>query len=330
MAFVYVSNADSGDICVLHMGEDGALRPHSSLQLGGNLMPMALAPQSNRLYVARRSEPMAVLSLAVDPLTRHLSLLGETPLPASMAYLGIEGLGRYLLAASYPSHQITVSPIAPDGLAMPVQQVLPTGPNAHAIMASPCNRFVLASSLGGGALMVFVLQADTGHLRFSHQWQARAGAGPRHFRFDPQGRFVYLLNELDGTLDVLRWNSADGQLNAIQTLSTIPPAFDGKPWAADLHLTPDGRHLYTSERSSSSLAHFEVNAATGRLTAKGHTAVESQPRGFAIDPTGRHLLVAGQTSHHLGCWAIDADSGALSFQQRMPVGQGPNWVEVLA
>ena len=141
---------------------------------------------------------------------------------------------------------------------------------------------------------------------------------------------IDLLNELDGTVDVLDWDADQARLILVQTVGILPTGFTGQPWAADLHLTPDGRHLYASERTSSTLAHFLVDAATGRLALQGHVSVETQPRGFAIDPTGRHLLVVGQLSHHLSRWAIDPESGQLDCQQRISVGQGPNWVEILA
>jgi 6-phosphogluconolactonase len=178
--------------------------------------------------------------------------------------------------------------------------------------------------------MVFALSAETGRLSPLTSWTARSGAGPRHFRFDSAGRFVYLLNELDGTVDVLAWQASTGSLEHLQTVNILPPAFSGKPWAADLHLTPCGRYLYASERTSSTLAHLAVDANTGRLSLLAHTQVEAQPRGFAIAPSGRYLLVVGQLSHHLSCFSIDTETGQLRLQQRIPVGQGPNWVEVLA
>jgi 6-phosphogluconolactonase len=331
MAHVYVSNADSGDVSVLDWAADGRLRLQSTVKLGGNLMPMALSPCRRMLYVARRSEPMAVLSLAIDPQSGALHRVGESALPASMAYISTDIAGRFVLAASYPGHRLSVSPVAQDGTVGAVQQVVPTAPHAHAIVASPCNRHVLATSLGGGEIMVYGFHAETGHLSLASTWQARAGAGPRHIRFAPSGRFVYLLNELDGTLDVLAWDAQHGRLKAVQSgVDILPPGFAGQPWAADLHLTPDGRHLYASERTSSTLAHWTVDADTGALTLQGHTAVETQPRGFAIDPSGRYLLVAGQLSHHLGCYAMDPVTGQLRLQQRIAVGQGPNWVEILA
>lgn len=329
MTRVYVSNADSGDVTVLQMDGQGLLSLQSQVRVGGNLMPMAISPDHTRLYVARRSDPLALVTLAIDPATRDLSLMHEASLPASMAYVSTDHTGRYVLAASYQGAQLTVSPVGPDGVGV-VQQVVTTGPHAHAILPSPCNRYVLATSLGGGELMVLAWSAETGRLSPLTSWPVRSGAGPRHFRFDSAGRFVYLLNELDATVDVLAWYASSGSLEHVQTVNILPPDFAGKPWAADLHLTPCGHYLYASERTSSTLAHLAVDAATGRLSLLAHTAVETQPRGFAIDPSGRYLLVVGQLSHHLSCLAIDTDTGQLRLQQRIPVGQGPNWVEVLA
>jgi 6-phosphogluconolactonase len=330
MAHVYVSNADSGEVSVLRMDGRGQLTAQSTLQLGGNLMPMAISPDKTKLYLARRSDPFSLVTLAIDPVTRDLFFMAEAALPASMAYVSTDHTGRYVLAASYQGAQLTVSPVGLDGVVHPVQQVVLTGPNAHAIFPSPCNRYVLATSLGGEELMVFAWSAESGHLSPMTSWIARSGAGPRHFRFDSVGRFVYLLNELDGTVDVLDWHASTGSLEHVQTVSILPLGFAGKPWAADLHLTPCGRFLYASERTSSTLAHLTVDATTGRLSLQAHTQVETQPRGFAIDPSGRYLLVVGQLSHHLSCFVIDTDTGDLRLQQRIPVGQGPNWVEILA
>jgi 6-phosphogluconolactonase len=107
----------------------------------------------------------------------------------------------------------------------------------------------------------------------------------------------------------------------------LPPGFDGKPWAADIHLTPDGRFLFASERTSSTLAGFRVDAATGQLTAIGSVPTEKQPRGFAIDPSGRFLAAVGELSDGMTVYAIDQTSGVLSKQASYPVGKKPNWVE---
>jgi 6-phosphogluconolactonase len=331
---VYVSNAGSGSLSVLGLDEtNGALATLQTVELGGLLMPMALSPDRRRLFVARRSEPLAVVSLAIDPHDGHLTRLGEGPLPASMAYIVCDRGGRFLFSASYGSHQIAVSPIGVDGIVSPAQQVLPTGPNAHAIRADASNRFVFSTALGAGVVMQWRFDAATGALTPNDPpaLAIRAGAGPRHLELHPNGHVAYLLNELDATIDVLALDPERGTLRVRQTIASLPPGFDaGAPWAADLHLTPAGRFLYTSERRSSTLAAFRVDAASGALTALGHVAVQTQPRGFAITPSGRWLVVAGQLSHRVGVFAIDPDSGALTLAHEHDVGHDPNWVEIVA
>jgi 6-phosphogluconolactonase len=110
----------------------------------------------------------------------------------------------------------------------------------------------------------------------------------------------------------------------------MPPGVVGKPWAADIHFTPDGRFLYTSERRSSTLAAFAVDPKGGWLTLVGRAETETEPRGFAIDPSGRWLLAVGQASHRLRVHAIDGKTGALSPHAEMEMGRNPNWVEIVA
>ncbi len=329
---VFVSHADSGDVHSLALEHDGTLRPLQVTPLGGTLMPMAQSPCGRWLYVARRSEPLAVLTLVIDRASGQLHLLGEAALPASMAYISTDQTGRYLFAASYQGDLLSVSPIAPDGLVGEAQQTIPTGRHAHAIVATPSNHHVLATCLGGGQLLQFHLDASTGQLTPNDPpaWNARAGAGPRHLRFHRNGRWVYLLNELDASIDLLHFDPDTGLLMHRQSLSSLPPGFGGEPWAADLHLTPDGRFLYSCERRSSTLAAFAVNQTSGALALLGHMPTETQPRGFAITPDGRQLLAVGQSSHHLSRYAIDTTTGALTLQQRLPVGQNPNWIEISA
>lgn len=326
--FVFISHADSGDVHTLALNADGDLRPVSAVTLGGTLMPMALSPCGRWLYVARRSEPLAVITLAVDATTGQLQSLGEAALPSSMAYVSTDPSGRWLFAASYPANCVSVSPIADSGIAGDVQQLVATQPHAHGILSAPDNRHVLVTSLGGDQVLQFRFDAATGQLspNTPPAWPQRPGVGPRHLRFHPNGRYVYLLNELDATLDVLAFDASTGTLAHLQTVPTVPPGFTGPPSAADLHLTPDGRWLYTSERTSSTLAAFAVDASTGRVEPRGHTATESGPRGFAITPDGQQMLAVGQLSHHLSRYRIHPSTGALTLQQRLPMGQNPNWI----
>ena len=130
-------------------------------------------------------------------------------------------------------------------------------------------------------------------------------------------------------MDLLGYDAQRGTLEHRKSWPTLPPGFDGKPWAADLHLTRDGRFLYTSERNSSTLAMWAVDAASGELTLIGHQPTEQQPRGFQIDPAGRWLLAAGQLSNSVTAYRIDTGTGRLTPRARLPVGKNPNWVEIV-
>jgi 6-phosphogluconolactonase len=328
----YVSNSGSGDLWVLRLDPERAeLNPTQRVSVGGQVMPLALSPDHRFLYAARRSDPLAVLSFAIDARSGELTKLGEAPLPQSMAYIATDRSGRWLFSASYGGHLIAVGAIDANGVAQPAHQVIATEPHAHAIQADRSNRFVFATSLGGGVVMQMRFDVATGQLTPNTPPLLRphAAASPRHFVFSPDARFVYLLNELDATIDVLAFDATTGTLRTTQTTGSLPPGFSGAPWAADLHLTPDGRFLYTSERRSSTLAGFRVDAGSGALAPIGHVPTEAQPRSFAITPDGRHLIVAGQASHRLGVYAIDAQTGALRRHGECAVGQTPNWIETL-
>lgn len=330
MIVVYVSSADSGELLAFRLDPlEGTLAPLQTLTPGGKVMPMALAPDRRRLYLVRRSEPFEALAFSVDPASGMLESIGAGPLPHSMANIATDPGGRFLFSASFGGNLVAVSPIGGDGVVGAALQVLPTGPKAHAIQADPSGRYVFATSLGGGVVLQYRFDATTGRLTPNAVPELRPhrDASPRHFVFGADGRVVYLLGELDGKIDVLALDAETGTLRCLQTVSALPSGFEGEPWAADLHLRPDGGFLYASERRSHTLASFAVDAATGRLTPLGHKATEEQPRGFGITPDGAFLIVAGEVSHHLSVYRIDAHTGALHLASRCPAGRAPNWIE---
>jgi 6-phosphogluconolactonase len=330
---VYIANADSHDISVLRL-EPGvaALAEVERFAVGGAVMPLALHPDRRVLYASLRSEPFEVASLGVDPASGRLRELGRAPLPASMCWISTDRAGRFLLAASYGDSVVSVGPIGPDGVAGPAQQVVRTESNAHSIRVDPGNRHAFAACLGGGVIRQFRFDAASGRLTDNDPpaWSARTGAGPRHFAFHPRLPMVYLLNELDAGIDAIEFDAGSGRFGARRTVSALPPGFSGgAPWAAEIRLTPDGRFLYASERRSSTLAGFAIDATTGQLASLGSTLTEAQPRGFAIGPDGRSLIAVGQASHRLSHYAIDAGHGGLTKLADQAVGHNPNWVEIV-
>jgi len=331
-AVAYVSNADSRDISVLKLDRDkGTVQAMQTVDTGGVVMPMALSPDKRFLYAALRSEPFSVATYAIDARSGALTRVGTAPLPDSMANIMTDRTGRWLFAASYGGHKISVSPIGTDGVARPATSVLPTGKNAHAAIIDAANKNLLVTNLGSDQVLQYGFDAVTGKLTPNDPAAlvTRSGAGPRHLVFHPDGKHAYLLYELDASLDLLAYDAQHGTLRTVKTWSTLPAGFTGKPWAADLHLTPDGRFLYTTERNSNTIAMWKVDAASGEVSLIGHQATEKQPRGFQIDSTGHWLLAVGQVSNGLTAYRIDSGNGKLTAAASLPMGKNPNWVEIV-
>ncbi len=327
----YVACADSREILVLQLDDsNGELALIQKMPAGGIVMPLAASHDRRRLFAALRSQPYSVASFAIDPLSGHLQALGSGPLPDSTPYIAQDRSGRYLLWASYSGHKIGVSAIGGDGLVEAAHQVIETEPNAHAIVPDPSGRYVFVPCLGGGIVMQWKFDATSGTLTPNSPAAIAQppGAGPRHFTFHPGGHHAYLLNELNASVSSFAFDADSGLLTQLQNLSILPRNFSGQPWAADIHLTPDGRYLYASERRSSTLALFAVGA-DGRIEHVANHATESEPRGFAIDPSGRFLLAVGQASNSMTSHAIDAASGRLTELKRYAMGKNPNWVEIV-
>jgi 6-phosphogluconolactonase len=299
----------------------------------GGSLPLAISPEKHRLYAGLRNEPYTAVTFDIDAKTRKLKLVGPGPLADSMAYIAVDRTGRFLLSASYGGNKVSVNAIGPNGVIAAPQQTVDTQPNAHAIIVDPTNRYVLHTSLGGDVVYQQKFDTKAGKLTPNEPptVSVKAKGGPRHLVFSPDKKFVYLLNELDAAIYVFPWDATTGTLKKeTQVASALPKDFTGKPWAADIHLTPDGKFLYASERTTSTLAAFRVDAKTGALTSIGSYATEKQPRGFAIDPSGRYLLAVGQLSNSMTSYAIDKKTGALTKLQDMPMGKNPNWVEIVA
>jgi len=349
--FVYVSNADDGNIAMYTLQLDGSLQPGARVDAAKVVMPMAVSPDKRFLVAAVRSKPYEAYTYAIDPKSGALKLVGKGALAESYPYITIDRTGRFLLGASYGAHQVGVNPIGTDGTVGEPIQVIPTARNAHAIRTDNTNRFVFVPHLGTDQIFQFVFDEKSGRLAANTPplVQLKAGTGPRHLIISADNRFAYLLNELTATVTTLSLDAGTGLLTEVSSASALPPdtklapgaprvpaGTAGAPvrdtsndiWASDLHLTPNGKFLYAAERTSSSLGGFSVDSATGKLTYLGSTPTEKQPRGFRIDPTGRFVVVSGEKSDTLSTYAIEAN-GALRPIGKFPTGKGSNWVEII-
>ena len=345
--FVYVSNAEDGDIGMYTLRPDGSLLPGARVAAGKPVMPMSVSPDRRFLYAAVRSKPFAVITYAIDRTTGALSKRSGAALAESLPYIRVDRTGSFLLGASYGGNLVSVNAIGKDGTVSDPRQVIPTARNAHSIITDNTNRFVFVPHLGTDQIFQFRFDAKTGRLTANTPpvVQLRAGSGPRHIIMSADNRFAYLLNELTATVTTLSLDGKTGLLTEVGSASALPPDtklgpgaprpspgrnVDNDVWASDLHLTPDGKFLYAAERTSSSLGALAVDAATGKLTYLSSTPTETQPRGFAIDPKGRTMIVSGEKSETISVYAIDPGTGALSLREKYPTGKGSNWIEIVS
>lgn len=323
---VYVANGGSKDISVFHLDTaSGALTARGRTELEGAPGPLAISPDRKFLYAALRSTK-GVQTLRIDPATGALTPAGSAVTGVNAAYLITDRAGRHLLSADYGGDRITVHPLAADGTvgATPTAD-LTTGRNPHSIQVDPANRFVFVPLCGADQVLQF--RFDSGRLEPNTPPAVafKAVDGPRHFAFHPRGDFVYVVNEKSSSLTALTFDRKAGVLTPMQTLTTLPQDFAGKNTCADIHVTPDGKFVYASNRGHDSLAGYAIEAKSGRLTPLGNFATEKTPRAFEIDPGGQFLFAAGQGSHRLATYRIGQD-GQLAPLKVYEVGQSPAWV----
>lgn len=338
--YVYVSNAEDGEIATYRLTGTGELVAEGCAKAAASVAPLAVSPDQRRLYAAVRSKPFSVHVFGINPSTGALTPQSVSPLAESFPYLSLDRTGRLLFGASYSGNLVSVNAVGSDGrVSAEPRQVVPVGRNAHAILADRSNRFVFVPCLGTDQIFPFALESGT--LRPGKPVQMKAGTGPRHLAFSGDNRFLYVLSELLGS--VTTFSLTDGVLTEISSAPMATGLRPGAPrgpdapprerdtdvWAADIHLSPDGRFLYTSERTSNSLCAFKVDAASGKLAWMGATPSEKQPRGFAIDPQGKFLVAAGEKSTTVSVHAVDAE-GSLGAARQFPGGKGGNWVEIVA
>lgn len=349
-SFVYVSNGDDGDISIFQLNPNtGDMKMMNKIPAEHKVMHMAISPDSRFLYASIRAEPFSVITYIINPESGNLTQISKTPLPANMAYMSTDHSGRFLFSVSYNEAKIAVNPINLNGTvqSQPVQ-VLSTGAKPHSILSDASNRFVFVPHLGTSQIKQFLFNENNGTLVPNQPGviNTKDNSGPRHLEFSPNNKFVYISNEIDGTVYAYKLDNKTGGLDEIQITSAMPRniSLQSGPedttkgtdidkltnlGVADIHITPDGRWLYVSERTFSTIAAFAVNNQSGMLTHIQNYDTENIPRGINIDPRGHFVLAAGQESGYLSIYEINQDTGELIYIDRYESGKSPNWIEII-
>lgn len=333
---VFVSAFASGDKAGIHAFgfdlEKGVLKPlHRTTEIQ-NPFFLALSPDKRFLYAIDTEkfggdENENVAAFAIEGREGKLQRLNQqTTRGTASCYLDVDATGKTVLVANYSSGSVASLPVQADGSlgaaasffqhsGSSVDPQRQKGPNAHSIVVSPDNRFALAADLGIDKIMIYKLDAAKAVLTPNDAQpfaQMQPGSGPRHLTFHPNGKLVYVINELANTITVFDWNAAGGMLKEKQSIATLPKEFTGKSYTADLKITPDGKHLYGTNRGHDSLASYRI-ADDGTLTLLSiQPSGGKGPQNLLITPDGRWLLCANMPGNNVVVFKIDATSGGIT------------------
>ena len=312
--------------------ESGSLRLDGIAAKSANPSYLALHPNGRVLYAVNevsefRGQPAgAVSAFAIDRRSGALELLNQQPsLGTSPCYVSVDRRGRVVFVANYGGGSVASFPVRRDAGLQTAKSfvqhegrgahaVRQTAPHAHCILPDPTNRFVLVVDLGTDALLTYRLDERTGAITVVTPGAAtKAGAGPRHLTFHPNGRFAYVVNELDSTLLAFTYDGQRGALDEIQVTPASPGGTVTENYPADVHVSPSGRFLYASNRGDDTIAVFAIDSATGQVTPVEQVSSGGRtPRNFTLDPSGRFLLAANQRSDSIVSFRVDEASGRLT------------------
>jgi 6-phosphogluconolactonase len=189
------------------------------------------------------------------------------------------------------------------------------GPHAHAVVLSPDDRFLFVPDLGLDKVFSYRVDSASGSLTANDPpfVAVAPGAGPRHLAFHPGGKYAYVVDEMGSKVSAFSYDKQSGKMTPIDEYSTLPQGFSGVNNSAEIAVDAKGNHLYASNRGADTIAVFDIDANTGKLTKAQDSSVQGKtPRNFRLDPTGKFLLAANQDSNNVVVFKVDAKNGRLT------------------
>ncbi len=324
-----------GGIHAFRFDQDkGSLEPIGVTENVRNPSYLAFAPSKRFLYAVNELKEFegkpggGISAFAIDAASGALTFLNmKATHGTDPCHLIVDATGRFVLVANFMSGSVCVLPIGADGSlgdasdfiqhqGSSVDPVRQAGPHAHAVEIDNDNAYVFVPDLGLDRVVIYAFDSRRGKLTPNpHQpWIAtRPGAGPRQLVMHPNGRFAYLINELDSTMTAYAYDAAKGMLAELQTLPTLPQDFTGKSTCAEVQITPDGAFLYGSNRGHDSLAIYRLDPATGLMSVVGHDSTGGKiPRNFEVHPGGRFIAAANQDSDNVVLLRLDPATGRMT------------------
>jgi len=290
---------------------------------------LEIAPSGKELYSVERSEDfdgagaVAAYKIAdsgILTLLNREASGGEGPCHVSLSPDGESVAVANYGSGSVASYRVGVDKVVSEAVSTiqhegsSVDERRQGGPHAHSINFSHDGKFAYAADLGADKIFVYSVNPETSELTSAGEVQIKAGSGPRHFCFRPDGKFAYVINEMALTVTAFRVDSATGGLDALQTISTLPAGTGEMGSTAEVVCHPSGKFLYGSNRGHDTIVVYSIDEESGRLTWIENEPIQGEtPRNFAVHPSGKWLLAAGQKSNTVSVFAIDQASGELAY-----------------
>ncbi len=350
-------------IHMFHLGSDGSLTPWKILEGIRSPSSLAFSPDKKFLYAVNEignfngttSGSVTSMSVGTDGDLRIINVVSSQG--GGPAHLSVDPSGKWVLVANYGGGSVCVLPIMGDGSLgeftdarlLPREAtygpqpspLAPPGsfansghdaPHAHQAQTDPGGNFVLVTDLATDRIYSYRLDKTAGRLNASAQpyVQAGPGAGPRHFDFHPNGRWLYSLNEEASTIDFIAYDATTGAMKINASVSSLPQGFQGTNYPSEIHVSEDGRFVYGANRLNDTIGAYSIGP-DGFLTATGHYWTRgSYPRHFAIEPYGRYLYVCHSRSDNVTAFGVDRGTGRLNFTGKYTGVGNPSKIVFLA
>jgi 6-phosphogluconolactonase len=325
----YTTEGSEGIYVYKFNSEDGSLSYVSETAGVKDPSYLAVSPDHRFVYAVNEradSSEATVSAFSFDKANGTLSFLNkQSSGGGAPCYVSVDETGSMVFVGNYLGGSLAVFPVRENGSlgaftdhirhkGSSVNTTRQESPHVHCTLVTPDNKYLMVADLGIDQVLTYpILHTDKTLSEIPKAvFNASPGAGPRHVTFHPNGKFAYLVNELDGTVVAFRYT--DGTLDPVQSITTLPDDYDGAISGADIHVSPDGRFLYASNRQDlNTIAIYSVNEQTGKLTyIDQQPSGGVHPRNFTIDPTGKFLLVANRDTDNVVVFRRDKETGRLT------------------
>ena len=332
---VYVGSYAQGDEEGIHVYSfdtgTSTLTPQSSVGGVENPSFLDISPDRRYLYAIGESSEVngvpggAVAAFAIDQQSGALTHINtQSAVGTGPCHISVDPTGCHVFVANYGGGSVAILPINEDGSlgeasdfvqhqGSSVDASRQQEPHAHSIWVTPNNKHAFAPDLGLDKIKIYAIDHQSGKLSEQTSGEVDPGQGPRHLDFHPDGRRAYVINEMGNTVTVFDYDAEAGTLAAVQTISTLPEGYSEVSHTADIHVHPNGKFLYGSNRGHDSIAIYAIDPDNGQLATIEIVATGGNgPRNFGIDPTGNYLIAGNHGSNDIFTFKIDQATGRLT------------------